>query len=143
MQQVVKKCSYLADEKNITLITEYEPLFSLNVDGELLTQVFTNLVENAIKYSPENSKVLITTDEEDGKVMVQVADQGIGISDQEKENVFIKFYRSKDVVNTDIKGSGLGLYLSKYFVNLHNGEIFVESEPQKGSTFTVELPMDL
>ena len=113
------------------------------VDTELIRQVFTNLIENAIKYSPENSKVLISTEDHDGKVVVQVADQGIGIPKNEHENIFVKFYRARKVSNTNIKGSGLGLYLAKYFVNLHQGNIFIESEVDKGSTFHVEIPSDL
>ncbi len=143
LDEVVKKAEYLAQKKNIEIIKEFEPLFSIQVDTELIRQVFTNLIENAIKYSPENSKVLVSTEDRDGKVIVQVADQGIGISQSEQENIFVKFYRSREVSNTNIKGSGLGLYLAKYFVNLHEGEITIESETNKGSTFQVELPTSL
>jgi len=143
LDEVIKKTTYLAKRKNIEIITEFEPLFSIQVDTELIRQVFTNLIENAIKYSPENSRVLISTEDVNGKVVIQVADQGIGISEKEHENIFVKFYRSRKVSNTNIKGSGLGLYLAKYFVNLHKGNIFIESEVNKGSTFHVELPNDL
>jgi signal transduction histidine kinase len=141
LQDVANKCDYLAKQKNIRLITELEPMFSIKFDEDLMRQVFTNLIENAIKYSPENSSILLSTEEMDAKVIVQVADQGIGIPAEDIENLFTKFYRAKTVRDSEIKGSGLGLYLARYFVDLHKGQIQVESEQGKGSTFTVELPM--
>src|SRR5690606_34227659 len=127
--------------KNITIRKELEPLFSLKIDEHLLRQVFTNLIENAIKYSPENSSILVTSEDSPGGVTVQIADQGIGMSEEDLENIFQKFYRSKRTANT--MGSGLGLYLSKYFVELHEGRISVESHINQGSTFTVFLPYEL
>jgi signal transduction histidine kinase len=85
----------------------------------------------------------VTTEEGDGRIVIQVADQGIGISEDEIAHVFQKFYRSKAVKTSPTKGSGLGLYLAKYFVELHSGTISVDSRPGVGSTFTVELPMKL
>jgi signal transduction histidine kinase len=140
LKDVVKKHEFLAKLKHIQLITELEPLFSIQIDPELMRQVFSNLVENAIKYSPENSKVLISSEEVDGKVVVQIADQGIGIPSDELSNIFMKFFRSKHAKASPIKGSGLGLYLAKYFVELHQGTITAESAQGLGSTFTVELP---
>ncbi len=143
IKKAVKDCEYSAQKKNITLITELEPLFSIKIDEHLIKQAITNLIENAIKYSPENTKVLITSEEIDNEVVVQVSDQGIGIEDSEVDHVFDKFYRSKEVTNKDVKGSGLGLYLTKYFINLHKGDVAVESEIKKGSTFSMNLPLDL
>lgn len=143
LQEVIRKSDYLARKKKIDIITELEPMFSLQIDEDLLRQVFTNLVENAIKYSPDDSKILVTSEEVNGKILVQVADQGMGIPEDELDHVFDKFYRSRDVTAKGVKGSGLGLYLSSYFVNLHNGRISVESQIKKGSTFTVELPTNI
>jgi signal transduction histidine kinase len=140
--EVVKKNEFLAKVKHIHLVTELEPLFSIQVDPELIKQVFSNLIENAIKYSPENSKVLISSEEVDGKVIVQVADQGGGIAAEDVPHVFMKFFRSREAKASPVKGSGLGLYLAKYFVELHKGQINVESTPSQGSTFTVELPIN-
>ena len=108
-----------------------------------MRQVFANLLENAIKYSPENTRILIATEEQRGRAIVQVSDQGQGIPPDELANVFMKFYRSKDAKASSVKGSGLGLYLAKYFVELHNGTLSVDSAPGQGSTFTVELPLDV
>jgi signal transduction histidine kinase len=140
LEEVVAKLEYLAHSKNISVKTELEPLFSVKMDVDLMRQVFSNLIENAIKYSPENSAILITTEESDGRILIQVADQGLGIPDDELPHVFTKFYRSKNAKSSEIKGSGLGLYLAKYFVELHRGSISVDSQTGEGSTFTVELP---
>lgn len=143
IKDVTRKCQFLAKEKDIEIVLELEPLFSINFDPELIQQVLTNLVENAIKYSPEGKKILVTSEEIDGKVIIQVADQGYGIPEDELENVFSKFYRSKTMTGSAIKGSGLGLYLANYFVTLHHGQIVLESVEGEGSTFSVEIPSDL
>ena len=143
LTETIQKLDYYAKQKSIRIVTEFEPLFSVKIDEDLIRQVFSNLIENAVKYSPDGSSVLVTTEEQNGRLMVQVADQGMGIPGDEIENLFAKFYRSRTVRDGAIKGSGLGLYLARYFVHLHNGQISVESELTKGSTFTVELPMDL
>ena len=143
VNEVTQRCSDLAKKKNIQVILELEPMFSMKMDEDLIRQVLMNLLENAIKYSPENSKILITTDEHDGQAVIQVSDQGVGIAQEDLPQIFEKFYRAREVKDSEIKGSGLGLYLAKYFVQLHNGHIYAESELGKGSTFTVELPMDL
>lgn len=143
IEKVIKKCDFLAKRKNISIMTELEPLFSIPIDPVLMQQVLQNLVENAIKYSPANTKILVATEEMDGQVQIQVSDQGNGIPKDELDKIFMKFYRSKDANSSPIKGSGLGLYLTKYFINLHNGNIEVDSIPNKGSTFTIHLPIEL
>lgn len=137
---VVQKLEYLARSKGIEIRTELEPLFSVKIDADLIRQVFSNLIENAIKYSPPKTSILVSTEERDGWIVVQVADQGVGIEESELPNIFMKFYRSRNAKASTTKGSGLGLYLAKYFVELHKGRIQVDSTPGQGSTFTVELP---
>lgn len=141
LKEVVRKNEFLARVKHIQFVLELEPLFSIPVDPNLMKQVFSNLIENAVKYSPEDSKILISSDEKDGKVIIQVADQGMGIPEDDLGHIFMKFFRSRNAKFSSVKGSGLGLYLTRYFVELHNGQIFVESSPGQGSTFTVELPI--
>lgn len=140
LNEVIMKLDHLAKPKNIQIVAELEPLFSVKMDVDLMRQVFSNLIENAIKYSAENSRILITTEESNGRIIIQVADQGVGIAEDELPHVFQKFYRSKSAKSSSIKGSGLGLYLAKYFVELHSGTISADSRPGVGSTFTVELP---
>lgn len=143
IEQVAAKYKYMAADKNIEMILELEPLFPCNFDEHLLRQVIQNLIENAIKYSKEGSKVLVITEEIEGQIQIQVSDQGLGIPQDEVDKVFMKFYRSKDAKSSPIKGTGLGLYLTKYFVELHNGNIQLDSVINSGSTFTVNLPTDL
>ncbi|MGZ3746360.1 MAG: sensor histidine kinase, partial [Pseudobdellovibrionaceae bacterium] len=139
---VIRKHEFLAKVKRIPIEFECEPLFPIQVDPDLIKQVFSNLLENAIKYSPEAAQVRVQSEEKDGKVIVRVADCGPGIPQDEVNNIFMKFFRSKNAKSSPIKGSGLGLYLAKYFTELHQGRIFVESTYGKGCTFTVELPLE-
>ncbi|WP_295899326.1 CHASE2 and HATPase_c domain-containing protein [uncultured Bdellovibrio sp.] len=142
LQEVIRKHEFLAKVKRIQIVSELEPMFPVPVDADLMKQVFSNLVENAIKYSPEDTKIMVSSEETSTKVVVQVADQGPGIPSDELQNIFMKFFRSKNAKSSPIKGSGLGLYLAKYFTELHRGRIFVESSHGNGSTFTVELPIE-
>ncbi len=142
LRGVMGKCEYLAKQKNVALVTELEPLFSIKIDESMLQTVFVNLIENAIKYSEPDTKVLVTTEETNGELVVQVSDQGRGIAQEELTHVFERFYRGQNC-RTDTPGNGLGLYLAKYVVELHSGQIEVESELGHGSTFTVRLPMNL
>ncbi len=141
IEEITKKYEFMAKLKHIQIQHDLEPMFSIPMDPDLIRQVLGNLLENAIKYSPENSRILITSEEVDDKIIVQIADQGMGIPADEIPNIFMKFFRSKDVKASPIKGSGLGLYLAKYFVELHEGQIFVESSTGQGTTFTVQLPL--
>jgi len=142
LKDVIHKHEFLAKVKRIPIQFESEPLFPIQMDPDLMKQVFSNLIENAIKYSPEESLVQIYSEEIDGKVIVRVTDSGPGIPEDELVNIFMKFFRSKNAKSSPIKGSGLGLYLAKYFTELHQGRILVESTYGKGSTFTVELPLE-
>lgn len=141
IQEVVESKLPLAEEKNIHLEVDLDPIFSFKFDAKLIRRVISNLVENAIKYSPEGGRILLTSREQDNWVHVSVVDQGIGIPEQEQEKVFAKFYRGQHPLTAAVKGTGLGLYLARYFVELHEGIIKLRSEVGKGSTFTVSLPV--
>ncbi len=140
LKEVKLKYEHFAGSKKIEIVTELEPLFSHKIDVDLLKQVFSNLLENAIKYSPEGSRVLISSEDTGDEIVIQFADQGVGIASAERAEVFTKFFRSSQAKDSEVKGSGLGLYLAKYFVELHGGKISVDSELGQGSTFTVCLP---
>jgi signal transduction histidine kinase len=107
-------------------------------DGERVSQLLTNLVSNAIKYSPAGGEVRVTVREVAGEAVVSVSDQGIGLSPEQIERLFQPFTRLYS--GRDIKGTGLGLYICKAIVEAHAGQIRVESTPEQGSTFTVTLP---
>ncbi len=140
LEDVIKKHEFLAKIKKIQIKTQLEPLFPTPVDADLVRQIFSNLIENAIKYSPDETMLQILSEEKEGLIWVSVKDQGPGIPEDELPHVFSKFFRSKNAKSSPIKGSGLGLYLAKYFTELHGGEIIVESTYGHGTTFTIKLP---
>ncbi len=139
---VIKKHEFLAQVKRIKIVQELEPLFPISIDPELIKQVFSNLIENAIKYSFEDSVVTIKTREHGNEILIDIIDHGMGIPTVDLPNIFMKFFRTHSVKTSTIKGSGLGLYLASYFIELHRGRIIVFSEPSKGSQFTVSLPLN-
>ncbi len=131
----------LAAEKNIEIQSQLEPLFSTEFDYRLMRRVFSNLIENAIKYSPPATGIFIRSREENAHVVVTIEDHGAGISPDDQKRVFSKFFRSENPALKSTKGTGLGLYLVKYFVELHKGEVSLTSELGRGSTFRVSLPI--
>ncbi len=143
LEQCVKKLEFQARAKNISIELELDPLFPIQVDAALLIQVFTNIIDNAIKYSPEGSKIKIASKEIGEFVEVLVEDSGPGLSAEEKDQLFTKFFRGNNSLDEYNKGSGLGLYLSKYFIELHEGKIEADSALGKGSTFSVRLPITI
>ncbi len=142
IQEVVKTKALLASSKNIEIKMSLEPLFAFKFDVKLIQQVISNLIENAINYSPANSKVIIESKEEKSFIKISVVDEGSGIPEEEQEKIFTKFYRISNTSTENPKGTGLGLYLVKYFVELHQGFVTLLSEPSKGSTFTINLPIE-
>ncbi|MFB0493899.1 PAS domain S-box-containing protein [Mucilaginibacter sp. OAE612] len=112
----------------------------LEGDKMRLEQVLTNLVTNAIKYSPESDKIEVSVKKSETEVQVSVKDYGMGINEENISHIFSQFYRAKDV-NRSITGLGLGLYITKEIIERHGGRIWVESEPRKGSTFSFVLPL--
>lgn len=114
---------------------------TLMADSGRLRQVFTILVDNAIKYSNEGGDVAVDCQRADGAVTVTVSDQGIGLSEDELEHVFYRYYRSKKAARHDA-GTGLGLPVAKAIVEAHGGEISLAARPQGGTTATVRLPVE-
>jgi PAS domain S-box-containing protein len=109
-------------------------------DGNKLRQVLVNLVDNAIKYSPDGGEVEIRLESENGECLIEVADEGLGIPSSERERIFEKFYRLDPQQTRGVGGSGLGLYISRELVERMNGRLEVESEPGRGSRFRIALP---
>jgi signal transduction histidine kinase len=113
------------------------------VSGEAvrLAQLVDNLVSNAIKFTPSGGRVAVRLSSEEGLVRFEVSDTGIGISEQERERLFERFFRSQNALERQIQGTGLGLYISKAIVEAHGGRIGVDSKAGEGTTFVVELPV--
>ncbi|MFC2161828.1 ATP-binding protein [Acidobacteriota bacterium] len=110
-------------------------------DKEAIASVLINLLSNAMKFSPEKKEVKVTVFREDEFIGFQVADQGIGISPEVQSRIFERFYRLQNRATSESKGSGLGLTLVKHIVEAHGGEIRVDSEPEKGSVFSIYIPV--
>ncbi|MBB6175985.1 signal transduction histidine kinase/ActR/RegA family two-component response regulator [Anoxybacillus tengchongensis] len=110
-------------------------------DRDKLAQVFTNLVSNAIKYSPEGGNITVRMYERGNRLCIDVQDEGLGIPEEALPNLFTKFYRVDNSDRRRIGGTGLGLAIVKEIVKAHEGEVSVTSELKKGSTFTVSLPL--
>lgn len=125
-------------EVNINLDVKNNPV--ITADPEDMNIIFNNLVSNAVKYNKFGGRVDITIDTSDDDVILSVSDTGIGISDEDRENLFTEFMRVKSEQTKNITGSGLGLSIVKKIIELYNGKIEVESTPGKGSIFTVTLP---
>ena len=140
VKAVVEEKGPMAREKLIGIDLDLEPLFAARYDEKLIRRVVANLVENAIKYSPPETSIRIVTREEGDRLRLDLRDQGRGIAPDEQERVFEKFYRSRTANAESVRGAGLGLYLVRYFVELHGGSVSLESNVGAGSTFTVLLP---
>ncbi|WP_256009388.1 PAS domain-containing protein [Desertivirga xinjiangensis] len=114
---------------------------TINGDQDKINSVVSNLLNNAIKYSPNGKQVTVTCELEDGKVKVSVRDEGIGVKPEDQAKIFDRYYRIERDDTRHISGFGIGLYLSAEIVRRHDGQIWVESESGKGSTFCFTLPL--
>jgi signal transduction histidine kinase len=145
IEQTIFEFSGEAHKKNIELIFLKPKLQIPNIkcDKEMIRVVLQNLIENAIKYSLPNDKVFLSLkyNEEIKNVEISAHDTGIGIKEEDKPNIFSKFFRASNAVEKDGVGSGLGLFTIKYIVEQHKGKIWFESSPEIGTTFFVALPI--
>ncbi len=118
-----------------------EPLPAVRADPDAIAQALANLLDNAVKYSCGAPDVAVELGQRNGSVTLAVRDRGPGISPEDQERIFEKFYRVSTGLVHDVKGSGLGLAIVKHVVEAHQGMVVVESKPGAGSTFTIELPV--
>lgn len=132
----------LAANKNITLESRRDSLLqSVEADRTKLKQVLYNLLSNAIKFTPERGKISVNAKKKGNMAEISIKDTGIGIPEESLEKIFQPFVQADSSTSREYGGTGLGLHIVKSFVELHGGEIRVESEYGKGSTFTFTLPM--
>ncbi len=113
---------------------------SIHADKERVAQVLINLISNAIKYSPQAKKIIVSSIKDNNKVVISIQDFGLGIPKEEQNKIFDRFFRVKGKKEKGISGLGLGLYISNEIVTQHKGKLWVESTEGKGSTFYVSLP---
>lgn len=140
VEKVMSQLKPLSDDKRQEMRIDLEPMFSIEVDGVLMHEVVLNLIENAIKYTPNDGKIEVHTQEVDDKVIFDVRDNGPGVPPEDREHLFEKFFRGS-AHHSAIKGTGLGLFLVKYFIELHGGEVFLETEVGKGTRVGFTLPL--
>lgn len=132
--------STLVDEKHHIFCSTY-PQFRIEGDRRLIKQMLRGIVDNSIKYSPEETKINIEFSLLDSKAIVEISDEGIGIPQEDIAHIFDRFYRVDKARSRSIGGSGLGLSLVKWIVDIHKGSIQVESEFEQGTKMTIKLPL--
>jgi signal transduction histidine kinase len=126
---------------SLTLALPDSPLPPVRGDDDGLTQVLGHLLTNALKFTPEGGQVRVAVTAEPGWAVLTVADTGIGISAEDQERIFERFYRAPVAGHRAIQGSGLGLTICRALVGAHGGTITVQSEAGQGATFRVRLPL--
>ena len=139
-EQTVRLLRTAAEKKGQTILEKIEPNLTLMGDPIKLNQVLYNLIDNAMKYTPDGGKIQVLLKKEERGILWQVKDNGIGIPPEDREHIFDRFYRVDKARSRETGGTGLGLSIVRQQVNMHGGTISVESEPGKGSVFSVLLP---
>ncbi|HEY0385111.1 MAG TPA: ATP-binding protein, partial [Pyrinomonadaceae bacterium] len=144
IERVLLLLDPLAAQREIRIVRRLAPnLPALLADADLIAQALTNLIANAIKYSPVKTEIIVEARTASDALLIEVTDHGYGIPAEAIQRIFEKFYRVPRVEDADQPGTGLGLALVREIVELHGGRLTVESEVGTGSTFSVRLPLSL
>lgn len=138
--RIVAQFVPVAAHKGVGVTTEVSPDVIVNGDSDAVYQILLNLVDNAVKYTPEGGHVLVSATTGNDRVTVKVADTGIGIPAQDLSRIFERFYRVDRARSRESGGTGLGLSIVKHLVEAHGGRVTIDSTPGSGTTFTVTLP---
>jgi two-component system, OmpR family, sensor histidine kinase BaeS len=140
-KKIVTNFASAVGQKNIALSVSGERVM-IAADRDKISQVLTNLLSNAIKFTPENGEIEIETRKQGEQAILKVSDNGIGISLDNQEKIFERFYMTEPSRNSKLGGQGIGLAIVKSIVKKHKGTVRVESNPDKGATFIVSLPLE-
>jgi signal transduction histidine kinase len=136
----ISHLSLIIENKNGKIITEKNALNSKVIGNEThLINVFVNILDNAIKYNEKSPEIIVKTKNINNKILIEIIDNGIGMSKAVQSKIFDKFYRKQTGDLHDVKGHGLGLAYVKKIINFHNGNISVDSVINQGTTFTIQL----
>jgi signal transduction histidine kinase len=138
LREVIDLYEYVSEERKVGVRGDFLEPCEVSVDANRVRQVFANLLDNALKYTPEGGRVTITTRNEPGQVVVTFRDTGIGIPPEEQDKIWTRLYRGDK--SRSQRGLGLGLSLVKAVVEAHQGRVTVNSVPGEGAEFTVVLP---
>jgi signal transduction histidine kinase len=141
VEEVFEPGRVLAEARGVRLSLGPVESLSIEGDGERLGRVLLNLLDNAIKYTPTGGRVALSVGREGGWASLRVEDTGIGLSPEEQQKIFERFYRSAEARSSGEGGAGLGLCIARSIVEAHGGRITVQSTLGNGSTFTVLLPL--
>ena len=140
IEEVVESLKYTAEKKGLDLRYEKKEAALISIDSDRLKQILINIIGNAVKYTPEGG-VTVTTHVEKNKLYIRVSDTGIGISAEDQKKLFTRFYRVKSRETDSIRGTGLGLWITRNIINQMNGNISVESIKGKGTDFIISFPI--
>jgi len=144
VERVLLLLGPLASSHSIPLTTEFDKDLPVVIaDPDLLAQAVTNVIANAVKYSPPSEEIRVSVRTDGSDLVIEVADKGYGIASEDVERIFEKFYRVPRVESADEPGTGLGLAFVREIMDSHGGYVTVESEVGVGSTFTLRLPVEL
>jgi len=141
IKEAIDQSRLIADARSVEIIYKNNDSSVVNGDRDQVTMAIHNLIENAINYSPDSTRVAIGVSESDGICEVSISDQGIGIPEKDLERIFERFYRVDAARSRITGGTGLGLSIVKHVVTNHGGDISVWSVEGAGSTFTIRLPL--
>jgi two-component system sensor histidine kinase KdpD len=136
----IKSMEALSNQHRLVFDSSAEPLVA-TVDVKRVEQVLRNLLDNAIKYSPEGGTVTVHAYQGDAQILVAVSDEGIGIPAEEWDRIFERFHRVENELTRRMRGAGLGLAVCRGIIEAHGGRIWAESQPGAGSTFCFTLPL--
>jgi PAS domain S-box-containing protein len=140
---IIDSSQELLKMKKMTLTFDKpkEPLPQVSVDKEKMELAVQNLLENAVKYTPEGGKINISLEKDNNNIVFKIKDTGVGIPDNQHERIFTKFFRGDNVIRMETEGSGLGLYTTRNIIDAHKGKIWFDSKEGEGTTFYFTLPI--
>ncbi len=139
--EIFKVFEIHADKKGVNMVSEIPEDVSVNADRNLLSTILRNLINNAVKYTPNGGQVRVFCEQNNSEITISVEDTGIGMSEKQLDNLFRLNSNVSMPGTSEEKGTGLGLILCKEFVDMHRGEIWVSSKPKEGSIFSFTLPL--